>query len=215
MLKKLQEKNTEISVYTIFDNEFNTFGRVINNIDTSEIISAGETFEMVEGISYMPSVKEFEEMPIAKKITDDLFGTLPIQIGYCCGHSRFLNAAEWHTSNEINIAITDFVLILGHIWDIKDGKIDSSSFKAFYVPKGTVIEVYSTSLHYCPCQVSDNGFKCVVILQKGTNTGLTRQVNDPRITAKNKWLIAHVDNKEKINQGVIPGVLGINYRIKY
>ena len=52
MLKKLQEKNTEISVYTIFDNEFNTFGRVINNIDTSEIIAAGETFEMVEGISY-------------------------------------------------------------------------------------------------------------------------------------------------------------------
>ena len=126
-----------------------------------------------------------------------------------------MNATEWHTSNEINIAITDLVLILGHRWDIHNDKIDSSLFKAFYVPKGTVVEVFSTSLHYCPCQVNDAGFKCVVVLPKDTNTAVETEVLDKRITAKNKWLIAHVENEAKIKQGAVAGITGINYEIKY
>ncbi len=102
---------------------------------------------MPDGVCYTPSEEKFEKLAIAEEITNEIFGTLPTQIGYCYGHSNYLNATEWHTSSEVNIAVTDLVLILGHIWDIKDGKIDSSQFKAFYVPEGTAIEVYSTSLH--------------------------------------------------------------------
>ncbi len=126
-----------------------------------------------------------------------------------------LNATEWHTSSEINIAITPLVLILGHIWDIKNGKFDSSDFKAFYLPAGTIVEVYATSLHYCPCQVSDSGFGSVVGLPLGTNTDLETESENPLLFRKNKWIICHTDNEELINDGVTAGITGTNFEIKF
>lgn len=214
MLDLLKSKNPDIAFFSVFENEFKTFGRTIK-IDTAEIVKIGEMLKTPESIAYYPSVEEFEALNIASELENEFFGTLPAQIGLCCGHSTGMNATEWHTSSEINIAITDLTLILGHRWDIEDGKIDSSNFKAFFVPKGTALEVYATSLHYCPCQVSDGGFKCVVALPKDTNTELETVLNDQMITARNKWLLAHTENKAKINQGAVPGITGINYEIKY
>ncbi len=214
MLNKLRERNQKIDIYSVFDSEFKTYGRILN-LDTDEIIHAAKQFQMPEAVIYMPSVEAFESLGIAQEIRDEIFGTLPTEVGYCYGHSRMLNATEWHTSSEINIAVTDMVLILGHLWDIENAGIDSSLFKAFYVPKGTAVEVYATSLHYCPCQVSDDGFGCVVALPNGTNTALETQLKDKKITAKNKWLIAHVENEAKIKQGAVPGITGINFEIKY
>lgn len=145
----------------------------------------------------------------------NVFGTLPTQIGYCCGHNSFLNATEWHTSSEINIAVTPLILILGHRWDIVNGIIDSSKFKAFYLPKGTVTEVYATTLHYTPCQVTDDGFGCIVALPEGTNTPLDTESKDKLLTAKNKWLLAHTENKAKIKQGAVAGITGENIFIHY
>ena len=137
------------------------------------------------------------------------------QLGYCWGHSNFLNATEWHKGSEINIAITPLVLILGHVWDIVDGKIDSSDFTAFYLPAGTVVEVYETTLHFCPCEVEQSGFGCVVGLPEGTNTNLETKVENKMLFRKNKWLICHVDNKALIEKGVVAGITGTNYEIKY
>ncbi len=214
MLNKLRNLNKDIEFYSVYDSEFKSFGRILE-LDTQEIVKAAEQFEMPEAVIYMPSTEEFEALDISKEIRDEIFGTLPTEVGYCYGHSRMLNATEWHTSSEINIAATDMVLILGHLWDIENEKIDSSLFKAFYVPKGTAIEVFATTLHYCPCQVSDDGFRCVVGLPKDTNTALETQLKDKKVTAKNKWLIAHVDNIAKIKQGAVAGITGTNYEIKY
>lgn len=214
MLNKLKELNPEIDFFSVYDSEFKSYGKILD-LNTDEIVKVAEKFEMPENVIYMPSTEEFEALDIAKILKNETFGTLPTETGYCYGHSKMLNATEWHTSSEINIAATDLVLILGHVWDIEDNKIDSSLFKAFYVPEGTAIEVFATTLHYCPCQVSDAGFRCVVSLPKGTNTALETNLMDKKITAKNKWLIAHVDNEAKIKQGAVAGITGINYEIKY
>ena len=214
MLGNLKKLNPNIAVHSVFENEFKSFGRILK-LNTEEIIKVAEGFQMPENVIYTPSAKEFEELSIAKEINDEIFGTLPTEVGYCYGHSKMLNATEWHTSSEINIAVTDMILILGHLWDIENEKIDSSLFKAFYVPKGTAIEVFATTLHYCPCQVSNEGFRCVVALPKDTNTALETQLKDKKVTAKNKWLIAHVDNIAKIKQGAVAGITGTNYEIKY
>lgn len=214
MLNNLKKMNHNFSVFSVYDSEFKLFGRILD-LDTEEIIAVAESFDMPEGVFYTPSLKEFEELAISSEIKNEIYGTLPTQIGYCYGHSRMLNATEWHTASEINIAVTDFVLLLGHIWDVENEKIDSSKFKAFYVPKGTAVEVYATSLHYCPCQVSDDGFRCIVGLPTGTNTALETQLKDKKVTAKNKWLIAHVDNEVKIKQGAVAGITGTNFEVKY
>ena len=118
-------------------------------------------------------------------------------------------------SSEINIAVTPLVLILGHIWDMENGKTDSSKFTAFYLPAGTAAEVYSTTLHFCPCEAGKDGFGCVVGLPLGTNTSLETEVSDPLLFRKNKWIVAHNDNKALIERGVLPGISGENFKIKY
>lgn len=216
MLDTLKLKNPDIKLYSVNSEEFKTFGRVITGLDTSEIIKAAEKISRPsEGSAYTPSEESFEKLIIADEIKTKYFGTLPTQIGYCHGHNSLLNAAEWHMSSEINIAVTPLVLILGHIWDMENRETESSKFTAFYLPAGTAIEVYATTLHFCPCEVENGGFGCVVGLPLGTNTPLETEGPDPLLFRKNKWLIAHNDNKALISRGVLPGISGENFKINY
>ncbi|MBR4073225.1 MAG: DUF4867 family protein [Clostridia bacterium] len=215
MFEKLKKLNPTVDFYNVTDKEFASFGRVID-IDTAEIIETAKKIQNPEsGSSYLPSVEDFENLSVATEIENEFFGSMLTQVGYCWGHSNFLNATEWHTSSEINIAVTPLVLILGHIWDIENGKIDSSSFKAFYLPAGTAVEIYATSLHFCPCEVEKSGFGCVVGLPQGTNTNLEITPENKMLFRKNKWILAHIENETLINRGVVAGITGTNYEIKY
>lgn len=215
MLETLRKNNPDYKIYSVTDKEFSSFGRIINDIDVSEICSVANTIENPEnGSSYVTSEPKFEALSVANEIKEKLFGTLPTQVGNCWGHNNLLNAAEWHTSSEINIATTDMVLFLAHVYEIENGKINSDKFKAFYVPKGTIIEVYATSLHFCPCEVSAGGFGCVVALPEGTNVPLETEVSDPLLFRKNKWIIAHEDNAGLIARGVVSGITGTNFKVK-
>lgn len=216
MLETLKELNPEIEFFDVTDKEFATFGRVITGLDTKELSETARKIENPEnGSSYLPSVEDFEKSDIATVLQNEFYGSLPAQLGYCWGHNTFMNATEWHTASEINIAVTPLVLILGHLWDIENGKIDSSKFKAFYLPAGTVVEVYATSLHFCPCEVEKDGFGCIVGLPKDTNTNLEIKPSDPMLFRKNKWIIAHTENKALIEKGVVAGITGKNFEIKY
>ena len=217
MLENLQAKNPNIEVLSVFSEKYKKFGRVLTMPDAirDEIIEAAEKMPVPDWVSYTAENDEFKSLAASEYIKNKLFGTLPTQVGYCCGHNSLLNATEWHTSSEINIAVTPLVLILGHRWDIENGKINSSKFKAFYLPKGTVTEVYATTLHYTPCQTADSGFGCIVALPEGTNTPLDTESNDKLLTAKNKWLLAHTENAAKIKQGAYTGIMGKNINIHY
>ena len=73
--------------------------------------------------------------------------------------------------------------------------------------------MYATTLHYAPCNQGEDGFKCVVILPKGTNTDIDFSLHggeDRLMTAKNKWLIAHEDAKI---EGAFNGLQGENVSI--
>mgnify|MGYP002228031304 CR=1 FL=1 len=71
----------------------------------------------------------------AQSVSDSLYGGMPIQIGYCNGHNHLLNAVEYHRDSEINIAVTDLILILGKEQDItEDHTYDSSKMEAFLIP---------------------------------------------------------------------------------
>lgn len=216
MLDKLKKLNPEIEFFSVTDNEFSTFGRVINGLDIKELSQTAKKIKNPEnGSSYLPSVEDFENLEIATLFKNEFYGSLPTQLGYCWGHNTLMNATEWHNANEINVAVTPLVLILGHIWDIENGKIDSSEFKAFYLPAGTVVEVYATTLHFCPCEVQKEGFGCVVGLPNGTNTNLSDKPINPLLFRKNKWILAHINNDELIKKGVVSGITGTNFEIKY
>lgn len=217
MLETLRQKNPDFKIYSVEDEEFKEYGRLIKTFDAEEIVRVAKTVPHPEkGVRYVPTEEKFSNLAAAEQIKNELFGTLPTEVGYCHGHSSFLNATEWHTSSEINIAATPLVLFLAHVWEIdSENKISSDAFKAFYLPEGTVAEVFATTLHYCPCQVSDEGFRCVVGLPEGTNTALETELSDKRVSAKNKWIICHTDNEGAKARGVFPGIYGKNYEVKY
>ncbi len=212
----VKELNPSLKLYKTSDNEFAEYGRIIKGIDTSEMIKVAQGIAMPEtGSVYEASNPAFEALSVKNDIQNVCYGELPAQIGYCYGHSNFLNGWEWHTSSEVNVAVTDLVLILGKVSDIKDGKIDSSTAKAFYVEQGEIIEVYATSLHFCPCEVSKSGFGCVVALPVGTNVPLEKEASDKLLFRKNKWIFAHINNEGLIARGVLPGITGENHEVKY
>ena len=204
-----------MKIQKVTDPAFRKYGQVLEGYDFTGLIKEMKHTPVPEDVIYVPSVEELEALDIMKDLQNKGYGGLQIQIGYGNGHNKKLNAVEYHRNSEINVAVTDLVLLIGHQQDIEpDHTYDTSKIEAFLVPAGTGIEVYATTLHYAPCHVNEGGFQCVVVLPKGTNTDLTFQTEktgeDSLMTAKNKWLIAHEDAKIA---GAFNGLKGENITI--
>ena len=204
-----------MKIQKVTDPAFRKYGQVLEGYDFTGLIKEMKHTPVPEDVIYVPSVEELEALDIMKDLQNKGYGGLPVQIGYCNGHNKKLNVVEYHRNSEINVAVTDLVLLIGHQQDIEpDHTYDTSKIEAFLVPAGTGIEVYATTLHYAPCHVNEGGFQCVVVLPKGTNTDLTFQTEktgeDSLMTAKNKWLIAHEDAKIA---GAFNGLKGENITI--
>lgn len=224
-IEQLKEKNMHmhIKLYDVNSKNFNKYGRVLTDFNLKEIHEYMEQNTPVpdEGNIYVASVEDMELMKEAKEIEKVFYGEMPIQIGYCNGVNSKLNGLEYHKGSEIDSAVTDMVLLLGKVEDIEDNTYSSDKVEAFYLEKGTTVELYATTLHFSPCKVEAGGFKCVVILPRGTNLPLENGVHtessgeERLLTAKNKWLICHNERKVLVDKGVHPGILGDNIEIKY
>ena len=185
-----------MKIKRVTDPEFDVYGKIVTGYDCGELLEAMEETPIPENVVYVPSVEKLENLRVCRRIEHNLYGQLPVQAGYCNGHNRKMNAMEYHRTSEINVAATDMVLLLGRQQDIgKDGTYDTALAEAFLIPRGTVIEVYATTLHYAPCHVDGKGFRCVVILPRGTNTDMepVEKVffEDQLLFARNKWLLGH------------------------
>ena len=186
-----------MKIQKVTDPAFRKYGQVLEGYDFTSLIKEMKHTPVPEDVIYVPSVEELEALDVMKKLQNKGYGGLPIQIGYCNGHNSKLNALEYHRSSEVNIAATDMILLLGSREDVKDDfTYETSKVEGFFVPEGTAIEVYATTLHYAPCGVDGQGFKCVVVLPKGTNLDVVNThatAEDKLLAASNKWLIAHED----------------------
>ena len=207
-----------MKLYSVTDPEFAQFGRVLT-LDASSLIEAAKTVPMPAdgGSAYVPTLPAFEALPVRDEIENRFFGGAPAQIGFCWGWNDTMNALEWHTCSEINVSVAgDLVLLLGDVRDIAaDGTYDSANVKAFVLKEGQAVEVFATTLHYCPIQMQKEGFGCVVGLIRGTNTDIDFDNSDPLLRAKNKWLLAHPDCKELVSGGAVPAIRGENYRLTF
>ena len=206
-----------MQIFSVFDPEFAEFGKVLDGYDTAELIEAMKAVEMpAQGVAYEPWIDSLEACGIFKELTTNAFGDMPIELGMCWGYNTKLNCLEYHRNSEINIGATDFVLLLAKQENIIDGKLDTSTVKAFQAPAGAVVEVYATSLHYAPCRVDEAGFRVAVVLPKNTNTDLEKSAEigfeDKMLWARNKWLIAHPESAEA-SQGAYVGLTGENIDI--
>lgn len=204
-------------IYSVEDPSFAAYGRVWHDADPAAcaaIVEAlSEKTPLPEGVGYVSTDPALQELPAAETIAPTLFGGLPVEFGWCNGHNNSLNGFEYHRSSEFNLGATDFVLLVGRQQDIVDGKIDAATTRAYRVPAGVLVELYTTTLHYAPCQVDEGGFKVLIALPAGTNEEmpeLTSPAGDAgMLRALNKWLIAHPQSAEA-SDGAHVGIVGEN-----
>ncbi|WP_100406928.1 DUF4867 family protein [Bacillus solitudinis] len=218
MIEQLKTLNSTLPLADVGDESFKRFGKVLENFPINEIEKLmKETGIPESGNVYVPSIKSWEEGSLKTYVEKAYYGGMSIQIGYCNGKNSNLNGLEYHKGSEINIAITDFVLLLGHVNDIMNGKFSVNHLEGFFLPKGTAIEMFQTTLHLAPCKLTNKGFKCVVILPAGTNTALLEEEkeHDELLFMRNKWLLSHPENDRFMSQGAYPGITGENIAVKY
>ncbi len=203
-------------IQKVTDESFRKYGRVIEGIDFTELLTAMEATPCPDDVVYVASVPELEALPVYKELSTVAYGEMPIQIGYCNGHNKKLNALEYHRDSELNIAQSDAVLIVGLRADVTDEMTyDTSKAEAFLLPKGVGVEVFATTLHYAPANPGEEGFRVVIVLPRGTNTDLTQShgtlKEDKNLTAVNKWLIGHPEGG--LPEGSPMGLIGENLSI--
>lgn len=220
MIAKLNSLN-DVEVKDVTSSDFKTYGKILDGYDFTDLLDFMTTTEVpAEGNIYVASVAEMEKFPIYKTLKNTFYGGMDIQIGYCNGKNSTYNGFEYHKCSEINIAVTDFMLVLGHTWDMVDNTFKAEDAEVFFVPKGTALEMYQTTLHLSPCKVCDSGFKDVVILLKGTNDTTFKKTEavsqeDEILLFQNKWVIAHKDREPLVKAGAHIGLLGENKELKY
>lgn len=184
------------------DKDFRAYGRVLD-VDVTDfvtVINAHQSTPKGE-VVYEPSVDEFEQLPLYQDMQQQVYGDMPVEFGHCSGWNEKLNALEYHRSSEVDIAATDLVLMVGRQQDIdpESYTYDTDKVECFRVPAGTAVELYATTLHFAPCGIDGQEFRCGVVLPRHTNEplpeGTVNSAGEDRLLfAANKWLIAHKES---------------------
>lgn len=208
-----------MTILSVNDPAFAPYGRVIDGYDTDTLLDTlcEKTPKPETGTIYEPSVQALEALPIAKELSARFYGGMPIQLGCCNGRNTVLNCLEYHRDSELNIPADDMIFLVATATDIKDGKLDTAAVKAFSAKAGKVVELYATTLHYAPCSADkQTGYRVVVVLPKGTNLDkpaiTPANEEDRMLFAANKWLLAHPDAPEAMQDAYI-GLTGENIDI--
>ena len=212
--------SAKIKIHSVSDPEFRRYGRTVKGFDLTELLKAlRETPLPEDGTVYVPSDAKLEKTYAFPALRDAEFGGLPIQIGYCNGVNHKLNALEYHRSSEVNVAVDDMILLLGSLQDVgpEDYTYDTSLVEAFFVPAGTMVEMYATTLHFAPCSTEKGGFRNAVVLPRGTNEALKtaprKNGEEKLLFAANKWMIAHKDSGLQ-KDGAFVGLKGENITLE-
>ena len=208
-----------MEIKKVTEKDFRKYGKIVEGIDFNPILKMLDALTCPEEVEYVASYHPMEDPAIRDRIRDHCFGEMGIEIGYCIGHNNKLNALEYHRTSEINVAAMDIILLLGSQGDIDENyQYDTANVEAFFVPAGTAVELYATTLHFAPYGLKENdyAFKTAVVLPYGTNFA-KRAGHEPinkeeqLYFAKNKWLIAHPDGGQ---DGAYTGLVGENLTVE-
>lgn len=207
-----------MKIQNIKSNAFVRYGHIIEGYNTTELLNVLAKMNCPENsVVYVPEEPEMQNLSIQQQICSNVYGGMPIQMGYCNGNNRKLNCLEYHRGSETIVSVEDIVLLVASLQDVTDNKLDTSKVEAFLLPAGQMITLYETTLHYAPCTAeNEKCFHTAIILPKGTNTDKPEisvlNNEDKLLWAANKWLLAHPDTSEA-KQGAYIGLTGANIEI--
>ncbi len=219
ILEALRRANPGLRLYSVLDPEFAPYGRVLKTENPEELAAGlAETPIPESGNRYVSSEPALEALGAGKELARVVYGGMPFQAGYCNGRGFTLNAEEYHKCSEVNFTTTGLVLLLALPGDLKDRRLDSADVVGFYLPPMVPVEVHPLVLHFAPCRISEAGFNCLVILERGTNLPLpavdtSAPGEEALLWMVNKWLVCHPDSPQA-QKGAFVGITGTNLRLR-
>ena len=218
MLDALKKINPELTIMSVEDPEFASYGCVHRTVKLPEMKKFLYGVDRTEAECYVPSEPALESLDEAKQFTEDMFGQVPCQIGWYYGSGHKLNAVEYHKCSEILYEYEPCVVIVGHLWDIRNDELDAKDMKLFFVPADTCVELYATTLHYAPVMAGKACVMQIVAQSKGTNTPLLTPAegNEPEnryLLQRNKWVLCHPEAKEDLGPAAFVGIKGENIMV--
>ena len=93
-----------MKIYSVYDEQFRPYGKVLEGYDTAELLKAMNEIPMPEtGVAYQPAIASLEDCAIFPELSVKAYGGMPIQLGMCWGHNTKLNCLEYHRDSELNI----------------------------------------------------------------------------------------------------------------
>ena len=207
-----------MKVYHVTDPRFAQYGRVIEGYDFSEVISFLKRDVYPDEVEYVAGLPQLEKMHVFEEFRRGFYGQMDVELGYCMGHNDRLNGLEYHRGSEVNISVTEYVVMIGRQQDLEPGfRYDTQKIECFYVPAGLAVEFYATTLHYCAVHIREEGYAHATFLPLGTNTPLDPGFvpvteEDRLLRAKNKWLMAHPESGQ--DAGVPVTLYGPNWSLE-
>ena len=203
--------NPDYTIKETTDPAFTKYGKIYTNYDVTDAIKYNIVIDQNSNI-YVPSNFELEQVPSMQKIGTDIYAGMPFEAGECTGQSSNFTAVEYHQGSELNVMLTDVIMVLGKRCVLEENGTFNAKEEAelFFVSRGTIVEFYSDTLHYSPIKVDNSGFSIIVMLPAGSNTELPENFHstNPRIVKKNKFQVVHKSRTDKIEQGAQIGVSG-------
>ena len=206
-MRKLNELNPDIDMLSIEDTSFLRYGRVHHERPV-DVLLASLDRKPESGTGVHRSMNDKHGACPAELVPTlrEIFGCTELQVESVQGRNARLDALEYHKCVEVVVAGTDMVVLMGLVCDIvwPAGTFDVSRTKAFYVPRGTVYEVFPWCLHSTPVHVREaEGFRCIVIQPRGAHAPIDF-TPDPGgegklMRGRNTWLISYV------NEAGVPG----------
>ncbi len=194
ILKRINDLNPGRNILSVSDDSFKKFGAIHKGFKIDRLLEYLDRNQVNDEIVYTADVPEMREEfasqldPIMKSV----YAGMDVQVGVCYGRNNTLNALEYHQGSEVYIHATDMILMLALDEDIKwpEGTYDSSLIKAFYAPKGYVIELRGGCMHYAGVNVfHKEGINLIVSLLNNTNyqidLRLGKEARDKLDIAKN------------------------------
>jgi hypothetical protein len=215
-LNQTRKINKHITIKGVTNKSFIKYGKIVTGYDFIDMIAYVEKKTPIpeEGNLYVASVDAMEGLNITKKLRDNFFGEIDIQVGYCNGVNSKLNYLEYHKSSELLLAVTDLIIFLGRVQDIKENQYEANKAEVFFIPEGVALEIYSTTLHSMPCKMENNGFRVITALPRGTNSTLKEEDKEETLLhSKNKWIIVHAEACEYTNDERQVGIVGENVEV--
>jgi hypothetical protein len=223
-LVALQGKNRHVEILAATAPRFARYGRILEGLTAKEAVAFARAKAVPgEGTTYEPGVAGLEkDEEFVRAVSQQVYGGMPVQVGWCHGRNLQLGGLEYHKGPEVLVAVTDVILLLGHLEDLAWGEritYDTAQIEAFFVPQGRTVEVHACCLHFAPCHVhEDTGFCALITLPRGTNLPLDfkpqRQGESALLFARNKWLMVHPEAEALVQRGAYAGLEGENLRLQ-